>query len=95
MSRSLLLALVALAASASIIESASAGDYDSHRQVRRQAIVAGAVRNKIATERAEDRYHDCVRGSTYDHDCDRQRYEDEQEARAKGRRTAIIVGAGR
>lgn len=93
MSRPLLLALVALAASAGIIESASAGDYDSRREVRRQAIVAGVVRNKVATERAEDRYHDCVRGSTYDQDCDRQRYEDEREARAKGRRTAIIVGA--
>lgn len=91
MSRPLLLALVVLAASASIIESASAGD--SRRQDRREAIVAGAVRHQIATERAEDRYHDCVRGSTYDQDCDRQRYEDEREARAKGRRTAIIVGA--
>jgi len=96
MSRPFLFALVALAAGAGIIESASAGDYyRDHRQVRRQAIVAGAVRNKVATDRAEDRYHDCMRGSTYDQGCDRQRYQDEQSARAKGRRTAIIVGAGR
>jgi len=95
MSRSLLLALVALAASASIIESASAGDYESRREVRRQAIVAGAVRNKVATERAEDRHRECMRGSSYDEGCEQQRYEDELEARAKGRRTAIIVGAGR
>ena len=32
-------------------------------------------------------------GSGYDNDCDRQRWEGEQEARRKGRRTAIIVGA--
>ena len=95
MRRPLLLALVALAASAGIIESASARDYESRREVRRQAIVAGAVRNKVATERAEDRYHDCMKGSRYDEDCDRQRYEDERNARAKGRRAAIIVGAGR
>jgi hypothetical protein len=96
MSRPLLFALMALAASASIIESASAGDYyDGRRQVRRQAIVAGAVRHQVATERAEDRYHDCMRGSTYNQGCDQQRWADEQEARRKGRRTAIIVGAGR
>ena len=91
MSRPLLLALVVLAASASIIESASAGD--SRRQDRREAIVAGAVRNKVATERAEDRYQECMRGASYDEGCARQRYEDEQDARRKGRRTAIIVGA--
>jgi NAD(P)H-hydrate repair Nnr-like enzyme with NAD(P)H-hydrate dehydratase domain len=91
-SRPLLLALVALAAGAGIVESASA-DYKSHREVRREAIVAGAVRKEVATERAENRYRDCVRGSGYDQDCDRQRWEDEQQARKKGRRTAIIVGA--
>ena len=93
MRRPLLLALVALAASAGIIESASAGDYDSRREVRRQAIVAGVVRNKVATERAEDRYRDCMRGSGYNEDCGRQRYEAEQDARRKGLRAAIIVGA--
>ena len=93
MRRPLLLALVVLAAGAGIVESAGADDYKSRREVRREAIVAGAVRNKVATDRAEDRYRDCVRGSGYDQDCDRQRWEDEQEARRKGRRTAIIVGA--
>lgn len=93
MSRPLLLALVALAAGAGIIDSASADGYKSHREVRREAIVAGAVRKEVATERAENRYRDCVRGSGYDQNCDRQRWESEQEARRKGRRTAIIVGA--
>ena len=93
MSRSLLLALAGLAASACIIESASADNHKNHRQERREAIVAGAVRNEIATERAEDRYRECMRGSSYDDDCARQRYQDEEEARRKGRRTAIIVGS--
>ena len=93
MSRPLLLALVALAAGAGIVDTASADDYKSHREVRREAIVAGAVRNKVATERTEDRYRECMRGSGYDNNCDRQRWEGEQEARRKGRRTAIIVGA--
>ncbi len=93
MSRPLLLALVALAASACIVESASADDYKSRREVRREAIVAGAVRNKYATDRAEDRYSECMRGSGYNEGCDRQRWEDEQEAKKKGRRAAIIVGA--
>jgi hypothetical protein len=84
---------VAVAASAGIIESAIARDSDSRRQDRREAIVAGAVRNKVATERAEDRYNECMRGSTYDEGCARQRWEDEQDAKRKGRRTAIIVGA--
>lgn len=96
MSRPLVFALAVLAASAGIIESASAGDYyRDHRQVRRQAIVAGAVRNQVATERAQYRYQECVRGSSYNEGCERQRYAEEQSARAKGRRTAIIVGAGR
>ena len=55
MKRTLLLALVALAAGAGMIETASARDYDSRREVRREAIVAGVVRNKVATERAEQR----------------------------------------
>ena len=93
MRRPLLLALVALAASAGIIESASARDYESRREIRREAIVAGVVRNKVATERAEERYRDCMRGSRYDENCDRRRWEDEQDARRKGRRAAIIVGA--
>ena len=93
MKRTLVLALVALAASAGMIESASARDYDSRREVRREAIVAGVVRNKVATERAEQDYRECMRGSSYDQDCDRQRWEDQQQARKKGRRTAIIVGA--
>jgi hypothetical protein len=93
MKRPLLLALVALAASAGIIESASARDYDSRRQDRREAIVAGAVRNKVATDRAEERYRECIRESRYDEDCDRRLWEEEQEAKRKGRRTAIIVGA--
>lgn len=93
MRRPLLLALVALAAGAGIIESATASDYDSRRQDRREAIVAGAIRNKYATDRAEERYRECMRGSRYDQDCDRQRWEDEQEAKKKGRRAAIIVGA--
>jgi hypothetical protein len=93
MRRPLLLAFVALAAGAGVIESASARDYDSRRQDRREAIVAGVVRNKYATDRAEERYRECMRGSRYDEDCDRQRWEDEQEAKKKGRRAAIIVGA--
>ena len=92
MRRPFLFALVALAASAGMIESASARDYESRREVRREAIVAGVVRNKIATERAEENYRECKRGSGYDQDCDRQRWEDEQDARKKGRRAAIIVG---
>ena len=93
MSRLILLALVALAASVGIIESASADYYNSRRQIRRQAIVAGVVRNKVATERAEESYRDCKRGSGYNEDCDHQRWEKEQQARRKGRRAAIIVGA--
>jgi hypothetical protein len=92
MRRPLLLAIFALAASACIIGSASASDRN-RRQERREAIVAGAVRNQVATERAENRYQECMRGSRYDEDCARQRYRDEHEARKKGRRTAIIVGA--
>jgi hypothetical protein len=93
MRRPLLLALVALAASAGIIESASARDYyEDRRHDRRQAVVAGAVRHEIAEDRAEARYRECMRGSQYDQECDRQRWQDEQEARRKGRRTAVAVG---
>jgi hypothetical protein len=93
MRRPLLLALVALAASSGIIETASADHYDSRRQERREAIVAGAVREGIASNRAEDHYRECMRESRYDEDCARQRYYEEQEARQKGRRTAVVVGA--
>lgn len=93
MSRPLLLCLLAVTAVAGIIPPASARDYDDRRQDRREAIVAGVVRNKIVTERAEDRYKECMRESRYDEDCARQRWEDEQDARKKGRRAAIIVGA--
>lgn len=94
MRRPLLLALVALAASAGIIESASADDYyyNDRRHDRRQAIVAGAVRHEIASERAEAHYRECKRESGYDNYCDRQRWEEEQQARRKGRRTAVAVG---
>jgi hypothetical protein len=80
-----------MAAGVGMIASASADH--RNRQERREAIVAGAVRNEIATERAEDRYRECMRGSNYDEDCARQRWKDEEEARRKARRTAIIVGA--
>lgn len=94
MKRPLFCTILALAASVGIIDSASARDrYDSRREVRREAIVAGVVRNKVATERAENRYQECMRDSRYDEDCARQRWKDEQDARKKGRRTAIIVGA--
>ena len=93
MRRPLLLALVGLAASAGTIELASARDYyDDRRHDRRQAVVAGAVRHEIAEDRAESRYRECMRGGRYDQECDRQRYYDEQEARRKGRRTAVAVG---
>lgn len=59
---------------------------------RRQAVVAGALAHGVASARAEDRYRECMRGSRYDEDCARQRYYDEQEARRKGRRTAVAVG---
>jgi hypothetical protein len=67
------------------------GYYDDRRHDRRQAVVAGAVRHEIAEERAEARYRECMRGSRYDQECDRQRWYDEQEARRKGRRTAVAV----
>lgn len=92
MRRPLLLALLALAASVGPAKLVSARDYDDRRHDRRQAVVAGAVRHEIAEDRAEARYRECMRGSRYDQDCDRQRWEDEQEARRKGRRTAIAVG---
>lgn len=94
MKRPLLLALLALAASVGPAKLVNARDYyvDDRRHDRRQAVVAGAVRHEIAEDRAEARYRECMRGSRYDQDCDRQRWEDEQEARRKGRRTAIAVG---
>jgi hypothetical protein len=93
MRRPFLLALVALAASVGITESASAYDYDNRREERREAIVAGVVRHEIAEERAEAHYRECMRESRYDEDCARQRYREEEEARRKGRRTAVVVGA--
>jgi hypothetical protein len=92
MNRPVFLALVTLAASAGIIEVANAWDGHDRRQDRRQAIVAGSIREDIANSRAEDRYRECMRESSYDEDCARQRYRDEQDAHRKGRRTAIIVG---
>jgi hypothetical protein len=96
MRRPLLIALVALAAGVGVVESVSArdyyDDYNDRRHDRRQAVVAGAVRHEIAEERAEARYRECMRGSRYDQECDRQRWYDEQEARRKGRRTAVAVG---
>jgi hypothetical protein len=96
MRKPLLIALVALAAGVGVAESVSARDdyygYDDRRHDRRQAVVAGAVRHEIASDRAEARYRECMRGGRYDQECDRQRYYDEQEARRKGRRTAVAVG---
>jgi hypothetical protein len=95
MRRPLLIALVVLATGVGIIESAAARDdyyYNDRRHDRRQAVVAGAVRHEIASDRAEARYRECMRGGRYDQECDRQRYYDEQEARRKGRRTAVAVG---
>lgn len=93
MNRRLLFALALVTASGGTIPTAMADS--AHRRARRQAIVAGSIRNQVATERAHERYQQCVRGSGYDTDCERQLYRDEQNARARGRRTAIIVGAGR
>jgi len=88
-----LLALVALAAGVGNIQIASARDYyDDRRHDRRQAIVAGAVRHEVASNRAEAHYRECMRESRYDENCARQRYYEEQEARRKGRRTAVAVG---
>lgn len=93
MKRPLLLALVALAASAGPVKFASAHDYyDDRRHDRRQAVVAGAVAHEIAEERAEAHYRECMRGSRYDQECEQQRWREEQEARRKGRRTAVAVG---
>lgn len=96
MKRPLLLALAVLAASAGLVGIASArdyyDDYNDRRHDRRQAVLAGAVRHEIAEDRAEARYRECMRGSRYDQECDRQRWYDEQEARRKGRRTAVAVG---
>ncbi|MFN8998031.1 MAG: hypothetical protein ACK5YQ_06235 [Betaproteobacteria bacterium] len=84
---------MSLAASVGLIESVAASDYDERRQDRREAIVAGAVRSKYVNDRVEERYRECMRGSRYDQDCDRQRWQGEQEAKKKGRRAAIIVGS--
>ena len=97
MRKPLLIALVALAAGLGVIQSAAARDYyddryDDRRHDRRQAVVAGAVVHAAASERAEARYRECMRNGRYDQECDRQRYYDEQEARRKGRRTAVAVG---
>lgn len=84
---------MALAASAGNIQIASARDYyDERRHDRREAIVAGAVRHEIAENRAEAHYRECLRDGRYNRECDRQRYYEEQEARRKGRRTAVAVG---
>jgi hypothetical protein len=91
MKRSLVLAVVALAAGAGIVETVSAKDYYERHEERRQAVVAGAVSHGVASARAEDRYRECMRGSGYDDNCARQRYRDEQDARRKGRRAAVAV----
>lgn len=92
MIRPLLCALVAVAACVTLTtESAYAGH--KHRQERRQAILAGAVREGIAEERAEERYEECMIDSHYDEDCERRLRKDMHKARAKGRRTAVIVGS--
>lgn len=70
-----------------------AREYDSRRDNRREAIVKGAIRTDIAQSVAENRYRECMRSSGYDHDCDAQRYRDEQHARRAGRRAAIIVSS--
>ncbi|MFN9677466.1 MAG: hypothetical protein ACK58C_07690 [Betaproteobacteria bacterium] len=91
MSRPLLLALIAVAASTIASTPAMADKQD--RQARRGAIVAGAVRENVMDRKAEERYEACKRGTSYDEACERQRYEDEQKAHRAARRTAIIVGA--
>jgi hypothetical protein len=92
MRKPLLLALVALAAGAGIVDVASAKDRYDRREERRQAVVVGAVAQGVSANRAEDRYRECMRDSRYDEDCARQRHHDENEARRKGRRTAVTVG---
>lgn len=93
MSPPLLLALIALAAGAAAPTPARADERD--REARRAAIVAGAVREHRMDRKAEERYEDCRRGSGYDSDCERRRYEDERRAHNAARRTAIIVGSER
>jgi hypothetical protein len=93
MKRPLLIALMTVAACTVIAESADARSGYERRQDRRQAIVAGAIREDIATYRAEERYRECMRESGYDQSCDRQLWEDEQDARRKARRTAVVVGS--
>lgn len=93
MSRRMILVLTTLAAGASMVNSADARYYESRRENRREAIVAGAVRHGIASERADANYRECLRESDYDQACERQHWADEQAARRKGRRTAIVVGA--
>lgn len=93
MSRPLVLAILAFAAGAAVVPSAGAWDGHDRRHDRRQAVVAGAIRREVASDRASERYRECMRDSRYDQDCARQRYEDEQEARRKGWRTAVVVDA--
>lgn len=88
----LALALAVLAAGAGLANLASAKDRYERREERRQAVVAGAIAQGVASNRAEDRYRECMRGSQYDDNCARERHHDESEARRKGRRTAVAVG---
>lgn len=82
---------MALASSAGIIEFVSVRDQESRQHERREATVAGAVRHEIASDHAEARYRECIKGSKYDDDCARHPIESVSladtlaDARAAGR----------
>lgn len=69
---------------------------EKDRKNRREAIAAGAVREAVVKEKADNRYAECMKnadGSDDERRCKRDLRDAEREANRKGRRTAIVVGA--
>ncbi|MFM9977137.1 MAG: hypothetical protein ACKVOP_03705 [Sphingomonadaceae bacterium] len=70
--------------------------WENRRDARRAGIVAGVVVGSVAGAAARSnagrRYQECIYGNTYDYDCERMRYYDEQRARQTAWRSGIAAG---
>lgn len=70
--------------------------WENRRDARRAGIVAGVVVGSVAgaaaRSNADRRYQECIYGNTYDYDCERARYYDEQRAKQGAWRAGISAG---
>lgn len=71
-------------------------DYQNRRDARRAglaaAIVVSGISRAVQQDQIAQRYSECMRNGRYDLYCDRQRFWEQQEARKRAKRRALMTG---